>query len=71
MVGDNLSNYKNVQTLESKTAQGLDNIMNSIRLPYKIIQRYASGGKHFLTIATARPMRINIIKANNEQNEQL
>lgn len=57
-VGENLSTYQNMQTLESKTARGLDDILNSIKMPFTIVSRYYGGGKHFCTITSIRPIKL-------------
>ena len=62
MLGENLSTYRNVQTFESLTAQGIDNIQNSIRVPYRILARYGVGKKHFLTISTTKKIKVKVRK---------
>ena len=61
-VGENLSNFKNVQSFESKTSRGIDDIMNQIRMPYRIVAQYSDGKKHFLRIASARKIKLIIVK---------
>ena len=64
MLGDNLSNYRNVITLSAKTPEELDRKLNEIRLPYTVMGMYAMDGIHYIKINTTK--RLRIIKQENK-----
>jgi len=56
--GDNLSTFKNVQVLSSQTAQGLQDILQQIQLPFAILSLYAQGNRHYAWINPSKPVKV-------------
>lgn len=58
MVGDNLSNYKNIITLSAGSSEGLMALLRQIRLPYHIVSIYGLDGTHYAVINPSKKLRI-------------
>jgi len=54
--GFSLNKYKNAVTLESKTSQGLLQMIQDIRCPVEIIQIYHDGKNHVAVIVTEKKL---------------
>ena len=59
-VGENLNLYQNAFTLSSSTAEGLDAMIAEIRIPLKVLNRYADKGVHYAYILPSRRIKIKI-----------
>lgn len=55
-VGDNLSG-KNLEYFEAPSAEGIKRQLEQIRLPYQIINIYASGTKHYAWVNCSRKIK--------------
>lgn len=65
-VGQNLTTYPNLTVLSADDAEGLRMQLRQLRLPYKIVQIYSDGKKHFCFLTTSR--KINIEKIRSKAN---
>lgn len=62
-VGTNLNTYPYLEVLEARSAQALRNTIAKIGIPYKIMNIYASNGKHYAWIHFSK--KVTIIKQEN------
>lgn len=54
--GINLNKFKNALVLESKTSQGLLNMIQQIKCPVEVIQVYCEKGVHYAWIITDKKL---------------
>lgn len=64
-VGENLTTYPNLTILSAETAEGLHSQLRQLRLPYKILQIYSDGKKHFCFLTSSRKVNIEKIRRNS------
>lgn len=57
-LGDNLSNYGYLETLSAQKAEGLRDMLNQIKLPFKIVSIWSDGKRHYCLISTTRKLKI-------------
>jgi hypothetical protein len=56
-LGDNLSNYANLDYLEARSTEELLRQLQQIRLPHKIISIYAYGNKHVAWVSLTQKIK--------------
>jgi hypothetical protein len=61
-LGDNLSNYPNVDFIETTDANELKSLLMAIRYPYRILAIYSLGQRHYAWLAPSRPITIKTTK---------
>lgn len=65
-VGDNLSSYPNLDFLIAPDQKRLKEILDSIRLPFKIVAIYHDGKNHCAWVSLTR----KLIKLNENKENQ-
>jgi hypothetical protein len=55
-LGYSFNKYKNSIVLESKTSQGLMNMIQQIKCPVEVVQVYFDGSKHIAWIITEKKL---------------
>lgn len=63
---DSLNTYENLNYLESASAEELKNMIQSIKLPSKIISIYALGSRHYAWVQT----NSKIVKENKKSSKE-
>lgn len=56
-LGDNLSFYQCLEFFEASTPDKLKSILDSIRIPFKIVSMYSIGGKHIVWVNSERKIK--------------
>jgi hypothetical protein len=62
MLGDSLSNYKNLQCITGRTPEEIKSVISQLYLPSKIIAIYAVGNIHYCWINISEGNKIKKIK---------
>lgn len=55
--GDSLSSHRNIEFFSAQSPEELKAQFEQIRLPYKIIAIYGSGGAHVAWVSLTRPIK--------------
>jgi hypothetical protein len=56
-IGDNLSNYANLDFLTGSSPEELKAQLAQIRLPHKIVSIYGAGTTHVAWVVTSQPIK--------------
>jgi hypothetical protein len=66
-VGNELTNYPNIDFIEAKSADEVKGLLSQIRMPYHIISMYSVGGLHYVWLSVSRPIKKVIEKKKSEE----
>jgi len=66
-LGDNLSSYRNLDFFTGQSPEELKGQLDQIRLPFKIIAIYGSGGAHVAWVNLTKPVKKKKVSTKNKK----